>query len=71
MKKIKHVFTQAYTNWHEGTVFDQFNSNHSTTDIIMSMDLMEAAVYRDRDFLMAHEMLSAIGIIDNTQRTTK
>jgi hypothetical protein len=64
MKKITHVFTQAYTNWADGTVFDQFNNGDgaSTNNIIMAMDLLEADVYRDRDFTIAHEMFSAIGI---------
>ena len=65
MKKITHVYTQAYTNWADGTVFDQFNNGDgaSANNIIMTMDLLEADVYRDRDFAMARDMLCTVGII--------
>ena len=60
--RIFHTFTQAYTNWDEGTVFDQFNCRVNTYDIMEAMDLLETEVYRDRDFTLAAEMLGDINI---------
>jgi hypothetical protein len=54
---IQHTFTQQYTNWDKGTVFDQFTCRTNTFEIIEMMDLLEAAVYRDRDYTLANKMI--------------
>lgn len=60
--RIFHTFTQSYDNWDPNLSFDPFTCRTNTFDIIEAMDLLEADVFKDRDFNLANEMLHGIGI---------
>jgi hypothetical protein len=59
-QRVTHTFTQQYSNWGEGSVFDQFSARTNTFDILEMMDLLEAEVMRDRDYTMANQMLDNV-----------
>ncbi len=58
--RIQYTFTQRYSNWTTPVFVDHFDSRVATFEIMEHMDNLEAEVYRDRDFLLANEMLGAI-----------
>lgn len=58
--RIQHNFTQRYSNWQTPSWVDGFEARVSTFDILEALDQLEAEVYRDRDFLIANDMLEAI-----------
>lgn len=58
--RIEHTFTQKYHNWSTPTWVDRFEARVDTFDILEKLDMLEADVYRDREFTLANEMLDAI-----------
>ena len=58
--RIQHNFTQRYSNWQTPAWVDRFEARVSTFDILEALDLLEAEVYRDRDYSIANDMLEAI-----------
>jgi hypothetical protein len=59
-QRVTHTFTQQYSNWEQGSVFDQFSARTNTFEILEMMDLLEAEVMRDRDYTMANEMINNV-----------
>lgn len=58
--RIEHTFTQKYHNWQMPVFVDRFTARTNTFDILEKLDMLEADVYRDREFTLANEMLDEI-----------
>jgi hypothetical protein len=58
--RIQYTFTQRYDNWSNPIFVEEFDARVATFEILEHMDNLEAKVYKDRDFLLANEMLDAI-----------
>ena len=58
--RINHIFTQKYHSWGQKSDMDLFMTRSDTFDILEKLDMLEADVYRDRDYNLANEMLDAI-----------
>lgn len=59
-QRVRHTFTQQYSNWDQGTVFDQFAAQTNTFEILEMIDLLEVEVMHDRDYTMANDMINNI-----------
>lgn len=56
-RPIKHNFNQDYSNWDQGSIFDDFYQHQATVAIMADQDELEAEVFADRDFIMANELI--------------
>lgn len=57
--RIEYTFRQNYDNWRTPEFIDNFDARVNTFDILERLDQLEVDVYRDRDYVMANELIEA------------
>jgi hypothetical protein len=56
-RPIQHNFNQDYSNWDQGSIFENFYNSQAVLAMMADQDELEAEVFADRDFIMANELI--------------
>jgi hypothetical protein len=56
--RITYNFQQDYSNWDQGTIFDDFYQHHATLSIMDDMDEIDMKVVVDHDLTLANTLIN-------------